>query len=161
LPGHRRPLAQARQLPSHDPERRLMFAALASALANVSLALKQPLTAYCDIETSHDDALITKSGAYCSWLRVDGMQRMAERKDFKAEYAANAKQIGRVGRSQRIYLGSEVMAARHTAFVSRVRSALHAHDVSVALLSPHDALRVSREAMYREMAGSEWRPSLP
>ncbi len=243
-------------VPNDGRECRLMFTALASALASVSLALKQPLTAYCDIETSHDDALITKSGNYCSWLRVDGMQRMAERKDFesiteamrldlsgaletkghaivgwyisdpdaalveiervnlnscraiarevgldlhdilderarlwprlmrweaayfqvwtrtsvltkeerkqmKAEYAANARQTGAVGNAQRLYLRSEVMAARHTAFVSRVQSALRAHDVSAALLGPHDALRVTREAMYREMAGSEWSPSLP
>lgn len=40
-------------------------------------------------------------------------------------------------------------------------SALRAHDVAVAQLDPHEALRVAREAMYREMAGSEWTPSLP
>jgi intracellular multiplication protein IcmB len=233
-----------------------MFSALASALASFSLALKQPLTVYCDIETTHDDALVTKSGNYCSWLRVDGIQRMAERKDFetmteamrldlsgaletkghaivgwyisdpdaalveiervnlnscrsiarevgldlddilderarlwprlmrweaayfqvwtrtsvltkeerkqlKAEYAVNATETGVVGRSQRLHLRSEVMAARHTAFVSRVQSALRAHDVAVSPVSPHDALRVSRETMYREMAGSDWTPSLP
>jgi intracellular multiplication protein IcmB len=233
-----------------------MLSALAAALANLSLALKQPLTAYCDIETTHDDALVMKDGSYCSWLRVDGMQRMAERKDFeaiteamrldlsgaletkghaivgwyisdpdaalveiervnlnscraiarevgldlqdilderarlwpklmrweatyfqvwtrtsvltkeerkqlKAEYATNASQTGPVGRSQRLYLRSEVMVARHVAIVSRVQSALRAHDVLVSLIPPHEALQVSREAIYREMAGSEWRPSLP
>src|SRR5271157_5426410 len=61
-----------------------MLAAIASALASFSLSLKQPLTAYCDIETTHDDALITKSGNYVTWLRVDGMQRMSERHDFEA-----------------------------------------------------------------------------
>lgn len=233
-----------------------MFSALASALASLSLTLKQPLTAYCDVETTHDDALITKGGNYCSWLRVDGMQRMAERKDFeaiteamrldlsgalevkghalvgwyisdpdaalveiervnlascrsvarevgldlhdileerarlwprlmrweatyfqvwtrtsiltkeerkqlKAEYAANARECGALGGTQRFYLRSEVMAARHSAFVSRVQSALRAHDVSVSSLDPHEALRTAREAMYREMSGSEWSPSLP
>ena len=59
-----------------------MFAWLANGLASLSLLLKQPLTAYCDLETAHGDALITKSGHYLSWIRVDGMQRMAERKDF-------------------------------------------------------------------------------
>ena len=62
----------------------LMFSALASALASISLSLKQPLTSYCDLETTHDDALISKRGDYCTWLRVDGMQRMAERKDYDA-----------------------------------------------------------------------------
>ena len=61
-----------------------MLSALARALANLSLLLKQPLTSFCDLETSHGDALVTKSGDYASWLRVDGMQRMAERKDFEA-----------------------------------------------------------------------------
>ena len=40
-------------------------------------------------------------------------------------------------------------------------SALRAHDVAAAVLDPHEALGVAREAMYREMAGSDWRPSLP
>ena len=53
-----------------------MFSAIASFLASLSLSLKQPLTAYCDLETTHDDALITKGGHHCTWLRVDGMQRM-------------------------------------------------------------------------------------
>ena len=60
-----------------------MLSFLASALASLSLSLKQPLTSYCDIETTHDHALVTKAGNYLSWLRVDGMQRMSERKDFE------------------------------------------------------------------------------
>jgi len=233
-----------------------MFAALANFFASLSLNLKQPLAAFCDLETAHGDALITKGGHYVSWVRVDGMQRMAERKDFmqitdamrldlsgaletrghaivgwyisdpdaalveierlnltscrnianslgldlhdileerarlwpklmrweaayfilwtsttvltkeerkqlKAEYAANALEAGRLGESQRFYLRSEVMAARHAAFTSRVLSALRAHDVAVSALDPHEALRVTREAMYREMSGSEWQPVLP
>jgi intracellular multiplication protein IcmB len=217
---------------------------------------KQPLATFCDIETSHNDALIDKRGNYVSWVRIDGMQRMAERKDFagiteamrldlsgaleskghaivgwyisdpdaalveiervnlascrniakalgldmdgilderallwpkimrweaayfilwtrtsvltkeerrqlKDEYAANARSIGRVGNTQRLYLRSDVMSARHSGFVTRVMSALRAHDVSAKAIDPHDALRVSREAMYREMAVSDWRPSLP
>jgi intracellular multiplication protein IcmB len=233
-----------------------MMSGIASALASLSLMLRQPLTAYCDLETAHDDALVTKHGHYCTWLRVDGMQRMAERKDYdaiaeamrldlsgalenkghaivgwyisdpdaalveiervnlascrsvarevgldlhdilderarlwptlmrweaaffqvwtrtsvltreerkqlKAEYAANAGRGGGVAGTQCFYLRSEVMAARHGAFVSRVQSALRAHDVAVSILEPHEALRAAREAMYREMAGSDWSPSLP
>ena len=202
------------------------------------------------------DALVTKSGNYATWLRVDGMQRMAERKDFdaineamrldlsgafetrghaivgwyisdpdaalveierlnlvscrniaqevgldlhdileeraklwpklmrweaaylilwtrtsvltreerkqlKAEYAAAAKELGAVGKTQRVYLRSEVMAARHEAFTTRVLSALRAHDIAAAAIDPHEALGVARSAMYREMAGSEWTPCLP
>ena len=233
-----------------------MFSLLARGFANLSLLLKQPLSAYCELETAHGDALVHKAGHYVSWLRVDGMQRMAERKDFdliteamrldlsgaletrghaivgwfisdpdaalveiertnlnacrniarearldldsilderaalwpklmrweaayfilwtktsvltkeerkqlKAEYAQNAREAGVLGNTQRFYLCSEVMAARHTAFMSRVISALRAHDVSVALVDPHEGLRVTRETMYRELAGSHWRPSLP
>src|SRR5208283_345854 len=188
-----------------------LFSALARAFASFSLTLKQPLPAFCDLETSDGQALITKAGHYLSWIRVDGMQRMAERKDFaeiteamrldlsgaletrghaivgwyvsdpdaalveierlnldscravarevgldlhdileerarlwprlmrweaaylivwtctsvltkeekkqlKAEYAANAREAGAIGETQRFYLRSEVMAARHAAF---------------------------------------------
>ena len=233
-----------------------MLGMIANALAKASLMFKQPLPSFCDIETAHNGALIDKTGNYATWIRVDGMQRMAERKDFagineamrldisgaleskghaivgwyisdpdaalveiervnlracrnmavalgldltgilderallwpkmmrweaayfilwtrtsvltkeerrqlKHEYAENAKAIGRVGNTQRLYLRSEVMAARHAAFVTRVVSALRAHDVSTKPIDPHEALRMSREAMYREMAASEWSPALP
>jgi hypothetical protein len=39
-----------------------MFSFLARGFASLSLALKQPLTAFCELETAHDDALITKTG---------------------------------------------------------------------------------------------------
>lgn len=233
-----------------------MFSAIANGLASLSLALKQPLPSFCELETSHGDALVTKGGDYLTWVQVGGMQRMAERQDYngmteamrldlsgaledrghaivgwyisdpdaaqveiervnltscrniaaalgldlrgilderaalwpkvmrweaahfilwtrtsaltkeerrqlKLEYAENARQTGVLGNTQRLYLRSEVMSARHAAFVSRVVSALRAHDVSASVLDPHEALRMSRQAMYREMSGSEWRPSLP
>ena len=233
-----------------------MLSFISNGLASLSLLLKQALPAYCDLETSHRDAFVTKSGNYVTWLRVNGMQRMAERKDFaeiteamrlelsgalesaghaivgyyisdpdaalveienasmascrvvaeaaglnltdifaeraklwprlmrweaaylmlwtrtsvltkeerkqlKAEVKENAARIGPVGDSQRIYLRSEVMASRHEAFTSRVLNSLRAHDVSVGIMEPHEALRSAREIMYREMSGSEWRPSLP
>ena len=231
-----------------------MFSALARFFASLSLSLKQPLSAFCEVETAHGEALVTKAGHYLSWIRVGGMQRMGEAKDFaaiseamrldlsgaldagghaivgwyisdpdaalveiehlnlrscreiarqsglhlddilderarlwpklmrweacyfivwtktsvltkeerkqlKAEYAANA--IGAIGDTQRYFLRSEIMAARHAAFTSRLLSALRAHDVSAAMLEPHEALRVTREALYREMSGSEWSPLLP
>ena len=233
-----------------------MLKSLATGLANFSLMFRQPLGSFCDIETAHNDALIDKRGNYLTWVRIDGMQRMAERRDIagiteamrlevsgaleskghaivgwyisdpdaalieiervnltscrniaralgldmdgilderallwpklmrweaayfilwtrtsvltkeerrqlKHEYSENARNIGRVGNTQRLYLRSEVMSARHSAFVTRAMSALRAHEVSAKPLDPHDALRMSREAMYREMAASEWRPSLP
>lgn len=192
-----------------------MIAAIARAFASLSLSLKQPLRSFCEVETAHGDAFVTKSGHYVSWIRVDGMQKMGERKDFsriteamrldlsgalearghaivgwyisdpdaalveidnlnlnscravaqaaglnfadilderarlwprlmrweaayymvwtltnvltkeerkqlKAEYAANAREAGAIGETQRFMLRSEIMAARHAAFASRV-----------------------------------------
>ena len=59
-----------------------MLSVVSSLLASLSLALKQPLAGYCDVETTHGDALITKQGDYFTFIRIDGMQRMATRKDF-------------------------------------------------------------------------------
>jgi intracellular multiplication protein IcmB len=36
-----------------------MLSAVSSLLASLSLALKQPLAGYCDVETTHGDALVT------------------------------------------------------------------------------------------------------
>ena len=42
-----------------------MLSVVSSLLAGLSLALKQPLAGYCDVETAHGDALVTKTGDYC------------------------------------------------------------------------------------------------
>ena len=39
-----------------------MLSVLANALASLSLMFKQPLSSFCDLETAHGDALITKRG---------------------------------------------------------------------------------------------------
>ena len=59
-----------------------MLTSLARSLASFSLALKQPLQSFCELETAHGDALVSKAGHYVSLIRVDGMQKMGERKDF-------------------------------------------------------------------------------
>jgi intracellular multiplication protein IcmB len=233
-----------------------MLTSLVRALANLSLALKQPLQSFCELETAHGDAFVTKAGHYVTWVRVDGMQKMGERKDFariaeamrldlsgalearghaivgwyisdpdaalvelnnlnlnacrsvareaglnfddilderaqlwpslmrweaayfmvwtrtlvltkeerkqlKAEYAANSAQVGMLGDTQRFTLRSEIMAARHSAFTSRVVSALRTHDIAVSICTPHEALKLTRETMYRELSGSDWRAILP
>src|ERR1700744_435479 len=61
-----------------------MLSVLGKSLASLSLVLKQPLPAFCDLETAHGDALVTKTGDYLTWVNVGGMQRMAERQDFAA-----------------------------------------------------------------------------
>ncbi len=60
-----------------------MLSALARGFASLSLMLKQPLASFCELETAHGDACVTATGNYVSWIRVDGMQRMGERKDFE------------------------------------------------------------------------------
>lgn len=229
---------------------------LSSLMAGISLALRQPLQSFCDIETSHGPALVTKGGDYVSLLRIDGLRRMVlqsevkrmadaqrlelsgaleskghaivgwyisdpelasveierrslgacreiaarlgldladileeraarwpglmrweaayyvlwtrksllskeERKQLRDEQNELAKQFSKVGSSQRFYLRSEIMAARHAAFVRRVSGALHGLDIACKEIAPHDALRLSREALYRETSGSLWRPTLP
>ncbi|MEA2728000.1 MAG: intracellular multiplication protein IcmB, partial [Acetobacteraceae bacterium] len=232
-----------------------MIGTLAKALAGLSLILRQPLYSYCDVETTHGHALVTKHSDYVSVVRVDGMRRMArrqdmarialaqrvdlasslegrghaivgwfasdpelsaveinrvnldscravalaqtldladilderarlwpqimrweaayyvlwtrkgvltkeERKQMKEEQDALARELPRVGDSQRFYLRSDIMAARHSAFVARVVASLRNADVASLELDAHDALKVMRESIYRETAGSAWRPTL-
>ena len=232
-----------------------MTGTLAKMLAGLSLTLRQPLYSFCDVETTHGDALVTKHSDYVSIVRVDGMRRMAtrqdvariaaaqrvdlsgslegrghaivgwfasdpelsaveinrlnldscravarelnidltdilderarlwpqimrweaayyvlwtrkgvltkeERKQMKEEQDALARELPRVGDTQRFYLRSDIMAARHAAFVSRVMSSLRNADVASVELDAHAALKVIRESLYRETAGSPWRPTL-
>ncbi len=232
-----------------------MLDIFARFLASVSLALKQPLAGYCDIETSHDDALVTKQGDYLSFLRIGGMKRMATRPDIerlasamridlsgtleskgtaivgwylsdpdlaareiervnmgscrevasqlgidltdildermrlwaakmrweasylilwtrravltkeeikqmKEERDQAARQCPAIGDAQRFFLRSELMSAHHAGFVGRVCATLRGLEISVEELSAKESLTVIREAMYRETAGSNWRPIL-
>jgi intracellular multiplication protein IcmB len=234
----------------------MLFEMIARALASLSLALKQPLESFCDLETAHGDALVTKHGDYVTFLRIDGMRRMAtredveriamamridmggalesrghaivgyyvsdpqqakveiervnmaqcravarevgleladildermslwpaimrwegayfvlwtrtgvltkeERKHMKEEQAALARECPSIGDAQGFFLRSEVMAARHQGFVTRVLGSLRAHDIAAAELTAHEAVTVCREAVYRETVGSGWKASLP
>ena len=233
-----------------------MIVALGRALASLSLMLKQPLPSFCDVETAHGDALVTKQGDYVSWLRLDGMRRMSTRQDverialgqrldlsgtleerghaivgfyisdpeasgvhidhatigpcrevarqvgldltdilderralwprvmrWEAAYFVlwtrkavltneERKQVGEEqkaiamagplpGESQRYFTRSEIMLARHDAFVSRVAAALRAGDIAVGAVTAHEALSIIRETIYRETAGSAWKATLP
>ena len=55
---------------------------LSTLLAGVSLSLRQPLQAFCDVETTHDDHLVTKRGEYISVLRINGLRRMCTRQEI-------------------------------------------------------------------------------
>ena len=68
---------------------------ISRGLASLSLMLKQPLASFCEIETSHGDALITKQGDYLSFVRLDGMLRMSTRADI--ERIATAMRIDIAG----------------------------------------------------------------
>lgn len=229
--------------------------AISRFLAGISLALKQPLAGYFDVETTHGDALVTKQGDYLTFVRVGGMKRIATRKDIeqlagalrvelsgtlesaghaivgwylsdpemaekeiervslascrkvgkelgldlgdllderaklwaktmrweasclilwtrkgvltkeeikqmKEERAEAARQCPSIGDAQRFFVRSELMLAHHEGFVSRVAQALRGIDVTANELSAREALIMAREAMYRETAGSTWRPTL-
>ena len=232
-----------------------MLSVVSSLLASLSLALKQPLAGYCDVETTHGDALVTKQGDYCTFVRIGGMKRMATRDDItrlanglrldlsgaleakgnaivgwylsdpdvaereierinmescrrvgrevgldltdilderlrlwgqtmrwetscfvlwtrravltkeevkqmKEEKAAAAKAVPRIGDAQRFFLRSELMAAHHAGFVNRVMAALRGAEVAATELPASEALILAREALYRETAGSKWKPTL-
>jgi intracellular multiplication protein IcmB len=83
-----------------------------------------------------------------------------EIKQMKEERAAAAKQVSGIGDAQRFFLRSELMAAHHTGFVNRVMAALRGAELAAAELSARDALILAREALYRETAGSQWKPTL-
>ena len=70
---------------------------------------------------------------------------------------ALARECPFVGSSQRYYLRSEVMAARHTAFVARVEASLHGLGIATTELKAHEALQIMRETVYRERrAAAMW-----
>jgi len=100
-----------------------------------------------------------EAGYYILWTQR-GVLTKEERKQVKEEQAAMAKECSGIGDAQKFFLRSEVMAAHHAGFVSRIVSSLKGHDVAATELSAHDALIVAREAMYRETVGSSWRPIL-
>jgi intracellular multiplication protein IcmB len=79
-----------------------MLDTIARGLASISLALKQPLAGFCDIETAHGDALITKQGDYLSFVRLDGMRRMVTRSD-----------VGRLAEAMRVDISGTLEKAGH------------------------------------------------
>ena len=233
-----------------------MIGAIAKALAGLSLSLRQPISSFNDIETSHGDALVSKHGDYVSWVRIDGTRRALdgmdvdrvatalrvdlsgtldvrghalcgfyisdpdaaageiarvnldacrevarqqaldmhdilgeraalwprkmrweqvyfvlwtkkavltkeERRQVRDEQDAMVRAVPQVGDCQRFFLRSEIMAARHAAYVSRVTRALRNNDVATTPVTAHAALKLAREVLYRETAGSAWKATLP
>ena len=61
-----------------------MFGFVLKGLAGLSLFLKQPLTSFCDLETTDGDALVGKRGERATLVRVHGLRRMTLRADVEA-----------------------------------------------------------------------------
>lgn len=61
-----------------------MFSAIARGLAALSLMLKQPLSAFCDLDTVDGDTLVGRRGERVTFLRVNGLRRMTMRHDVEA-----------------------------------------------------------------------------
>lgn len=68
---------------------------LLNIFARLSLYFHQPLSSFCEIETSHDNALVTNRGDYISVLRINGLQKMASKRDIIE--AANSLRINLQG----------------------------------------------------------------
>ena len=106
-------MLQARVKPDEtEPEHCIMTGIVSRLLAGLSLTLRQPLYSFCDVETTHGDALVTKHSDYVSVVRVDGMRRMSTRQD-----------VARIATAQRLELSGslETPRPRHRRLV-RVRS---------------------------------------
>jgi len=231
-----------------------MFKLLVRAFANLSLSLRQPITTFCDLDTTDGDALLTKTGEYATFLEVDGLRRFTMRADIEATaenlrvdlsgaldapghaiqawYACDpnstsveierslggcraiARQLDMVltdifeerahlwprlmraercvfvvwskrsiltreerkqaseeqmaagkgspsfGDAQNPLRATEIMSAKHTAFVQRVVNAFRGQGIGIRVLQPREALILAREAIYPETAASDWQPML-
>lgn len=94
------------------------------------------------------------------WSRRSLLTR-EERKQATEEQAAAAKGAPAFGEGQNPLRGSEILAAKHAAFVQRVVGAFRSRQVGVRIVSPSDAVIAIREAIYPDTATSDWRPLLP
>jgi len=232
-----------------------MFGSLAKLLAALSLKLRQPLSSFCDLETSDGTVLVGKRGECVSVLQVQGLRKMTlrrdvesiaeglrmdlsgsldgpghaiqgwfacdpdlsgpeiernlrgsrtmareiglsipdifaerermwprimrweacylviwskpslltreEKKQSRAERNAASKGAPRMTDVQNPFLASEILGARHGAFVSRLLSSFRTHGIGIKELPPAEALIRVREAMHPETADSDWKPILP
>ena len=84
------------------------------------------------------------------WSRRSLLTR-EERRQASEEQMAAGKGSPPFGEAQNPLLATEILAAKHSAFVQRVVAAFRNHEVGVRLVSPADALKVAREAIYPEV----------
>jgi intracellular multiplication protein IcmB len=100
-----------------------------------------------------------ETSCFVLWTRRAVLTK-EELKQMKEEKSAAAKAVPRIGDAQRFFLRSELMAAHHAGFVNRVMAALRGAEVAATELPASEALILAREALYRETAGSKWKPTL-
>ena len=88
---------------------------------------------------------------------------LTKEEDRQAERKRNAQTSGLpdFGDAQKPFLATETLAGKHRAFVQRVVSSFRLHGVALEVLSPAEAIRAARVAVYPETAGEEWTPLLP
>jgi len=66
----------------------LMMRSVDSLLQALSTSLKQPLTAFCDLDTADGDALVSNVGDYQTYIRLDGMRKMLTSADIASGASA-------------------------------------------------------------------------
>jgi len=232
-----------------------MSGLIAKALASLSLALRQPIQSFCDLDTADGPALISRRGEYVTFVRILGLRRMTlredveriaeglridlsgslegpghaiqgwyacdpdlagteirrlatgarqtalqlgmdlsfifaererlwprimrweaccfvlwskrslltreERKQAAEERKKAAKGAPAFGDAQNPFQSSDILAAKHSAFVQRVAGTFRDHEIAVEVLGPTEALAAARAAIYPETADSGWQPLLP
>ena len=84
-----------------------------------------------------------------------------ERKQDEDECVAAQKGAPYLRDAQQPWVAGASLAAKHQAYVDRVAAAFGEHGISVAVRTPHQALKASRESVYPETAGSAWKAKLP
>jgi intracellular multiplication protein IcmB len=94
------------------------------------------------------------------WSRRSLLTR-EERKQAGEEQMAAGKGSPSFGDAQNPLRATEIMSAKHAAFVQRVVGAFRGHGIAVRLVRPAEALVAAREAIYPETSDSDWRPILP
>lgn len=94
------------------------------------------------------------------WSKPSILNR-EERKQAGEEQTAAGKGSPSFGEAQNILRATEIMSAKHNAFVQRVYNGFRSQGIGVRIVPPHEALVITREAIYPETAASDWRPILP
>ncbi|WKE49672.1 hypothetical protein [Gluconobacter oxydans] len=100
-----------------------------------------------------------EDACYILWTRPAILTR-EEKKQLAAERKEQIKGWPKVGNGQRFTLRSDLMAGRHDAFVARVQDSMSNLGISTTLLGAAEAVTLARETLYRETAGSGWKPTL-